>query len=123
MERSELLTNAQDLQSPAFPEELITDSIQYDHFLLCACVFVEQTHGEVHGQHVTAVVENHPSEDAVGVAVVALAYQSVPQPDIHLAANRGQRESHKAHSLSSTRVGPVSFYKLPGKVQLCVEVP
>lgn len=70
-----------------------------------------------------AVVEKHPSADAVGVAVVALAYHSVPQPDIHLAASRSQRETHKAHSLTSMQVGPVSFYKLPGKVQLCVEVP
>ncbi|KAK4810493.1 hypothetical protein QYF61_004273 [Mycteria americana] len=36
----------------------------------------------------------------VGLAVVALAYQSVPQHNIQLAENRGQWIIHKAHSLT-----------------------
>lgn len=66
----------------------------------------------MHGQHVTAVIEKQLNEGAVGVAVVALAYQSIPQHNIHLAENRGQQVIHEAHGLTVSEVGPVSFYNL-----------
>lgn len=61
------------------------------------------------GQHVAEEVGKQLGEGAVGLAVVALAYQSIPQRNIYLAENRGHQVINEAHGFTGSEVGPVSF--------------